>query len=364
MRADSRSMRVWLVIGSAVLLATCDSSPTGPSERIGPIPVYDVSIEITGPSSIPPDQTAQFTAIVRRSDGTTRDATNEAQWFSSAQGVLTISPTGMATARLRGETRLNARSGSLGGSKTVFVLPDGTFRLSVTVTDSGFGVSGARVEVTGGPAAGLVAVATFGLDRAYQLYGVSGDTPIRATKDGYQPTDVRVMVTDNQTLNVELTPTRREDVSGTYTLTITAAALACRDRLPEEARTRTYTAVLTQDGANVEATLSGAKFVVNASGKGNRFRGRVLPGQLLFELTPYDDYYYSFWGADPDVVEELTNGYLVLAGIARLSIAPGRLSGRLNGSIGTYPDNPPNPRSVTSICIDSYGDGHQVEFSR
>ncbi|MGH9200603.1 MAG: carboxypeptidase regulatory-like domain-containing protein [Vicinamibacterales bacterium] len=347
---------VGMLLALAGLLATCDKTPTRSIAT-----VYDARLEITGPASVPPDRTAQFNAILRRSDGTTRDATAETQWLTRDQGVLTISPTGQATGHKRGETQISASIPGLQGTKTVFVLPDGTFRLSGAVRNAGVPVGGARVEVTGGPAAGLVTMSD-NLDGGYRLYGVSGDTSILATKDGYQSQEQRLFVTDHQTLNLDVTLVRVDNVSGTYTMTITASEL-CRARLPEEARTRTYTVVLTQSGRDVEATLSGAAFAIDAEGRGNRFRGWLEPERLTLDLQPHDYYYYYFLpGRHPDVIEQIAGGYLVLAGAMRLSLSPRRLLGRLNGTMDLFTMIP--PAGQIAQCLDSFGNGHQVVLSR
>ena len=95
----------------------------------------------------------------------------------------------------------------------------------------------------------------------------------------------RLLVRDHETLNLEVTPVRVDDVSGTYTMTITAAE-SCRARLPAEARVRTYTVVLTQSGQNVVATLTGARFVIDGTGHGNRFQGWLDSGRLFLDLQP------------------------------------------------------------------------------
>jgi len=220
---------------------------------------------------------------------------------------------------------------------TAAVRQDGP-RLTVTLEGPRFYSQGTRLlnsfrgtEVTGGPAAGLVTTSN-NFDGSYRLYGVSGDTSVLATKEGYQSQEQRVVVTDHQTLNLDLMVTRVDDVSGAYSMTITASEL-CRAALPQDARMRTYTVVLTQRGRDVEATLGGAKFVVDAEGRGNRFRGRLEPESLRFELQPMDFYYYYYAGSrHPDVIEGHAGGYLVLVGPMRLSVAV-RADGRFDAAL-------------------------------
>jgi hypothetical protein len=346
---------VGMVLGLVGLVAACDKTPTRSIAVL-----HDARLEITGPASIPPDRTGNFTAIVHRSDGTTRDVTAEAQWLTRDQHILTVSPGGQATGRKRGETQINASIPGLQSTKTVFVLPDGTFRLSGVVRTAGVPVGGARVEVTGGLATGLVTMSD-NVDGGYRLYGVSGETSVLATKDGYQSQEQRLLVRDHETLNLEVTLVRVDDVSGTYTITITAAE-SCRASLPAEARVRTYTVVLTQSGQNVVATLTGARFVIDGTGRGNRFQGWLDSGRLFLDLQPYDYYYYTFLESrHADVIEEIAGGYLVVVGFARLSLSPRRLLGRMSGEMDFFPTAPPGPASAK--CLD-FSAGHEIVLAR
>ncbi len=203
---------------------------------------------------------------------------------------------GLATANAVGEglvtAWINPPPVFVRGSKEVIVVPAGTFRLAGIVDEPGTPpgpVVDARVEVIGGPAAGLST--TTATDGRFRLYGVAGDTTIQITKDGYQTQTQRVNVADhNQVLTVSLPLVRpRSDFSGTYSLTITAAATC---QLPDAVETRTYTAALTQQGPALEATLTGSNFALSKNGRGARFRGRVEPTRIVFSISQYSSYYY------------------------------------------------------------------------
>ncbi len=199
------------------------------------------------------------------------------------------------------------------------------------------------------------------VDGGYRLYGVAGETSVLATKDGYQSQEQRLLVRDHETLNLEVTPVRVDDVSGTYTMTITAAE-SCRARLPAEARVRTYTAVLTQSGQKVVATLTGGRFVIDGTGHGNRFHGWLDSGRLFIDLQPYDVYYFTFVDSrHADVIEEIAGGYLVVVGFSRLSFSPRRLVGRMSGEMDFYSTVPPGPPSVR--CLD-FAAGHEIVLAR
>jgi hypothetical protein len=161
--------------------------------------------------------------------------------------------------------------------------------------------------------------------------------------------------------NFVLTPsTPLSDLSGTYRLTIGAAA-ACREQLPEEARTRTYNAVLTMEGRRVTVRLEGAKFYVNVYGNGNRFSGVVDPNRVTFTLNSYDDsmgdgFYY------PDVFEELAPATaLAVMGVAVVTPSATSLSGTLNGSIERLREEGPYRFSPQAACGST---GHQFVLTR
>ena len=91
----------------------------------------------------------------------------------------------------------------------MIVLPAGTFRLSGIVVESNTPaavLSGARVEVTDGPRAGLSATTLS--NGSYRLYGLSGDTQMRVTRNGFQPLVLNVPVSGHQTQNFDLSPVR------------------------------------------------------------------------------------------------------------------------------------------------------------
>jgi hypothetical protein len=147
-----------LTLALAWMLAGCDKSPTGPFRPPQSVPSGPAALTtflITGPAAVAPEGTEQFRAMARYSDGTTRDVTTEASWQSSEATVLSISPAGLATGKMRGEATLTAlfesRAAVKGG---VMVLPPGTYRVSGVIRDSGHPVSGVRVEVVAGSGTG------------------------------------------------------------------------------------------------------------------------------------------------------------------------------------------------------------------
>jgi hypothetical protein len=236
------------------------------------------------------------------------------------------------------------------------VLPVGTYRFLGRVREAGPGtvpLANAIVEV--GTVARRGLVTSTDAHGAYRLYGAAGRTTLRVTKTGYQSVQQTVMVADHATLDFELALLApRPDISGTYTLTITAS-VHCGSgfgpgNLPDEVRVRTYTAAVQQEGPTVDIAVSEAVFHVES----DAFEGRVEPARVVFDLEWLDGY-------SPPVIESIDSvGALVIHGVAVVSIAPNRLTGTLNGTLQTFGTgsvwDPPNA-SCTSA-------DHQFVLSR
>ena len=122
----------------------------------------------------------------------------------TGRDLLSISKTGLVTAGAgRGEAQVLAKytghpaawRNAEVGSRTLLVLPAGTSRLTGVVKDGGAPVEGALVAITGGTPTGTSVVTERG---TFRFYGVSGETEIRVTKDGYDTTVHRVIVTNHR----------------------------------------------------------------------------------------------------------------------------------------------------------------------
>lgn len=333
-----RWLRAIVVSQLLVCLPACDKSPTGPTPRPPaapvPSPVEPVitGVEIVGPREVAPGETVQFSLVARLTDGASRNVTNEANWSPGWGQEVSIAAPGAVTGRARGHTYIEARFDRHYANRLVIVVPAGTYRLQGRVAEPDgptVGVAGARVEVTTGAGAGLFTFTDWW--GGYWLYGVSGETSLRVTREGYQSATPTVVVADHLTFNVELPLiVPRADVSGIYTLTITAAD-HCRvgpgeGDLPEEIRVRTYTAAVRQEGPGLVVTLSGARFVAGDA----QIVGRVEPGRLVFDFNWYD-------GEGPYVVEQLTDSrLLVLDGIVVAAGPANRHAGTLSGTFRIF----------------------------
>jgi hypothetical protein len=297
-------------------------------------------------------------------DGSTREATDVVNWQRSTFAIE-LGPPGDVIGRQIGESTLTAwisvpnLLSNLSDSLEVIVVPDGTVRLAGEVSTSNptQPVAGATVEIVNGPSTGLTTVTDW--EGRYKLYGVAGAGSLRVSKHGYESQIREVSGSAHQTVNVTLPLVAAvPDVSGTYSLTITADA-GCENPMPEPFTTRRYTAAITQTGRGLTVTLSGVPFFIR-EGRGNGFPGQADPQHLMFLL---DDNDHFGVGANPDVVEQLGGArVLFLFGQITTDIAPTRLSGTLDGSL-EFADRalPSNGFFWGPSC---FSKRHQVVFSR
>jgi hypothetical protein len=353
------AVAAWMLLVLAALFVACDKSPNRPTPPTQTGPPVILSLVITGPDSVPPGTTAQYTAIALQSDQSSRNVTNEAAWRTSDASVLTISSTsGLASAHDRGETSVTASLGERSAVKTpVIVVPPGTFRLAGIVRESGVPVFDARVEVTSGTGQGLTATSA----GTYRLYGVAGDIELLVTKDGYLEQRKRLQVANHlATADFDLQLSRpRVEVGGTYTLRVTAGP-ECSAMLPPEARTRTFTAVVRQDGPRLDVVLEGARFFVDRGRTFNRFFGTAETSRVTFYISGPQDFYYSSYG--PDVVEQLTDTTLfTMSGSALATVSSGGVSGTLDGLVEAVQGTQPGRLQRIASCRSTE---HQFVLSR
>jgi hypothetical protein len=316
-------------------LVSCEKSPTRPtpppsggSPTPTPTPVVQ-SLRIDGPAQVAPGGTAQYTATGQMSDGSSRDMTSSVTWRSPDSGVLSITSGGAATAGRAGQVSITASANNRSALFQVLVLPPNTYRLTGLVREAGLPVAGATVEVV---RSSTPLSSTTDGGGTYRLFGVAGDVEIRAAKDGYNERVNRLIVSSNTTSDFELTQATRNDVFGSYELTVTASpgCPASGSRaLPPDVRSRTYAATITQDGPRLNVTLSGAT-LMNGS-----FAGRVEPSTVSFDLRGVSTYYgYYYYFTPFDVVDQLTaSTALTLAGHVTATRSPTNISGSLEGVV-------------------------------
>ncbi len=367
--------RSTLIITLVTLGAACDEPvsriPTG-GGTVGPA---SSGVEISGPATLSPGQSAQFNANIRMADGTLKLAgpgmvTN---WRIGSSLYLQVNQAGIATAQPRvGETTISVtvRVGTQARTATreVVILPEGTYRVSGKITEAGFptqAVGGARVEVPGS----VSTTADFG--GQYKLYGVPASAVIKISATGYADLEQPVTLSSHTTRNFELDLSGpRPTLSGTYTLAIDAES-SCPVGLSPALQHPRYDAFVTQNGPTIEVELTEPRFRLNSLGRGNKFTGRTIGNGAIFTLRPYGVsylyyyyYYYYFYAGPnsyPDVAERLgDNTFLVIDGQATTSLTGTSLSGALSGQLSNWDSRFPGIPRRLSRCS---GTTHQFTLT-
>src|SRR5262249_13894527 len=190
----------------------------------------------------------------------------------------------------------------------------------------------------------------------YRLYGVAGPADVQVSKAGYPTVVKTIAVGADELLDFpELTQTGAlPTLSGAYTLTLTTASHCFEFPLfPAEAKSRTYSAVVTQEGPRLTVTLSGARF------RGNQFEGHIEPGGVSFRLGSLGGYaydYYYYHAGIPDVAELLSNGqYWSYLGTVSAQATSAGISGPLHGfGVGFIPETDGTLTS-RSMCSGGHG---------
>jgi hypothetical protein len=325
-------------------------SPSGPNVVVS-------FLRVTGPTLVPPGESAQFSATATLSDGSNRDITHEAEWSSTDEAVLSVSSAGVASGRSNGQVQVAARFQGASDGRQVIVVPSGRFVLRTAVSDGhipNHPLLGARVEVISGPASGLAATTNW--EGFASLFGVPADVEIEVSKDGYEPVRRSIHLTNITTGHfVSLVPiVDRPVLTGRFQLTIAAGDCADGGVLPEVARSRTYTAAIYEPGGNASVRLTGANFVIKQcsssycpGGQGDTFTGLIGTRDVRFTLVEYypgDDDYYGTTYTHPSVLERLADGtMLTFSGRAIVTPTSGGFSGTLDGRIAIL-----SPQALTA----------------
>ena len=130
----------------------------------------------------------------------------------------------------------------------------------------------ATVVVLGSPLSQVASSTGF-----YELFGVSGTTTLLVTKPGYLDESRTLTVTQDQKFDLQIRPiSPPSPVSGVYRMTL-AISPSCTS-VPDDQKTRTYTATITQDGASLTIRLSDATFSsLRDNFKATAFGSRKVP---------------------------------------------------------------------------------------
>ena len=194
-----------------------------------------------------------------------------------------------------------------------------------SVSDTAFGpLVGARVEIVDGPQAG--AFLTTAQDGRFSISFSSSETvTVRATKGGYVPATMSVRPPSGVFLSFYLSPVAPPvNMAGTYTLTFVADS-SCT-QIPDDLRTRTYTATMTpspyrSDHTLFDVTLSGASFYAGTNiGNYNSFDVGVAGDVVALSV-------YNGLDEGEGIVEQLgPTTYLEFAGSASGSVGASDVS--------------------------------------
>lgn len=324
-----------------VLAAACDS-PTGPS-RNGTEPGRN-RLEIVSSTAIAPQETTDVKAFLAGPNGARQDVTARVTWTTSDPAVLSVSSGGRVSGGAVGEATLRAILDDLSASTTVIVVPAGTFRLAGIVRASGSTSPLADAQVQLITASGDVLTTGTAGPAGFRFYGVAGHARLRISRRAFHPYEAEIDIHDHLTHDVSLSPI---DLSGTYTLTLSASS-RCRLELPEDLRTRTYTATIVQVGGSLTVTLQGPSSWSFFPGQGDRFTGGFgETNEVIFQL---------------DLIEEwLQAGSLFPSGRMTGTIVEDGLSGLLDGDMKAIVSNEDGRGNRVVTCT---APDHGVVFLR
>jgi hypothetical protein len=319
------------------LVMACDDpvskNPTSPT-----VPSV-VGIQINGPDTVAPGQSAQFSAELRLSDGAVKSTSAATVRWRTSSPSIQVSQSGLVTASSNGgEATLTAEAipqTTIRATKSLVFVPDGTFRVTGVVRDAdppAPGIAGARVEVSGTS----VATTTDGGGN-YRLYGVPPSAEIQVTAAGYRTVTQSVQLTTHTTQNFSVVlASPRLSLNGSFLVMVDVVGSCLgTPALLDELKHRTYEANATTSGAVVNIQLTEPRFKVT-NGLGSSFSGRADATSIRFTLN--DDYYQL-----PSVVERLSSGaHLVPYGSATTTPANGGVSGVMSGGVINYDSRYPS----------------------
>ena len=318
--------RAYLVSIAVLIAAACEGDTKLPGPTT-PTPTPEpslASLVIQGPLTVGPRQTAQLKAVARFSDGSERDVTPDARWTSSQAAIATVDA-GVIMGQALGRAQIRATYVSRSASLSMVIKPEGTFVLAGNITEPGpVNIGMATVAVLGG----TLNQVTANSQGFYELFGVSGTLSLRVSKPGYRDETRTLSVTQDQTFDVQIrpisSPTR---VAGTYSVILTISP-SC-SIVPDDQKTRTYTATIAQDMARVTVQLGDAKFVAESGREKNSFNGTVFGSTVTFDWGDGSFYYYYY---NLYHVQEILPGGQIL-GIWGKLVAPAAptISGNLVG---------------------------------
>jgi len=116
--------------GAAQVSATYQGMSGSASVAVGPPALVSITVS-PNQSSLPIDETQQFTATGNFTDGSTQNLTQSAVWSSSGSKIASVNPTGMAVANAVGTAMIGANSGNVTGTASLTVTPAAEVALNI-----------------------------------------------------------------------------------------------------------------------------------------------------------------------------------------------------------------------------------------
>ena len=329
--------RALVVIACCVSVTACGDDPPGT-----PPSKFPTRVELTGPSTIAPGSTAQFTLTAFYSDDTSADVTASAFWCCD-QSTLHLTAPGRFVGQARGDGTINARyTNNMNRSRQVIVLPEGTFRVTGRVYEPGTTspIALAHISVNDGAGGSLSTDADFSGN--FRLYGVPRSADFVVSSAGYQTQSRHMEFSDHAAITLELPLAGpRLDFAGTFTATFDWRGCSSRV-LPEYSR-RVYTAVVTQAGSVLDVRFTEPAFAVNSLSRGNLMQGQISAAGITLYAEGFFSYYYYGPSSYPFLVERLPDdSRLVVSGMATLTPSGASFSGEFKGFLEIYGRNFPN----------------------
>ena len=209
------------VIFTALGCSSPAGAPSAPSSPGASSTATVRSIHVIGPpnSYIVVGDTAQFTAVANRSDGTTTDVTAQAAWSTSDATIFAVAAGGKVTAMRVGSADIRATWEGLTDKDYTTAQPFLTFKAYGTVTEAppGFvAVAGVHIEITGSTTLDTVTDGS----GDYSFSSLKGGVySIKVSRDGYQA----------QTKSVTLTRDARTDFL-LFPVPPAGATARCKDK--------------------------------------------------------------------------------------------------------------------------------------
>jgi len=193
----SAGLATGTVMGTTTIKATSSAIIGSATLTVTPAVLTAISVSPSA-ASIAAGTSQQFTATGTYSDGSTQDLTQTSNWNSSASGVASVSPAGLAAGLAQGSSTITAAIGAVSGSAALTVGPPSLVSIAVTPANPSFAAGTTQpLQATGtytdGSTLDLTAAVTWSPGNSsvakVNVHGVAtgvavGNTTVTATSGG------------------------------------------------------------------------------------------------------------------------------------------------------------------------------------